>query len=217
VANASGSRQTPEHGKIPDTFDQNGQFIFARAAGGGIVAALTPAPATPGPAPEVARVPPPANFTRLSSAQFAAPASPWQLRPEALNQPGAEQLPYHLAEKGAQIRILSSPMGAIEIAKAAPEFREDLVKSSLESFRTALEKAGVRGWKTGGVERTVVDGLDLYGMDASAGGLWVRASAMRNEADGRGYIILLTAPQKFQKDMVTEYQRILDSWKWTRK
>jgi uncharacterized caspase-like protein len=217
VANASGSRQTPEHGKIPDTFDQNGQFIFARAAAGGTVAALTPAPAAPGPAPEVARVPPPASLTRLASAQFAAPATPWQLRPESLNQPGAEQLPYHLTEKGAQIRILSSPMGAIEIAKGAPEFREGLVKSSLDSFRSAFEKAGLRGWKTGGVERAVVDGLDLYGMDATTSGLWVRAAAMRNDADGRGYVIILTAPQKFQTDLVAEYQRILDSWKWTRK
>jgi len=35
--------------------------------------------------------------------------------------------------------------------------------------------------------------------------------------DGRGYIILLTAPQKFQKDVVAEYERILGTWKWTRR
>jgi len=45
----------------------------------------------------------------------------------------------------------------------------------------------------------------------------VRASVVRNDADGRGYIILLTAPQKFQKDVVAEYERILGTWKWTRR
>jgi hypothetical protein len=29
-------------------------------------------------------------------------------------------------------------------------------------------------------------------------------------------VFLLTAPQKFRKDAIAEYQRILASWKWTR-
>jgi len=61
------------------------------------------------------------------------------------------------------------------------------------------------------------DGLELHGMDASVAALWVRASVVRNDADGRGYIFILVAPQKFQKDVLTEYQRILTSWKWTQR
>jgi len=214
VANASGSRQTPEHGKIPDTFDQNGQFVFARARGGAL-AALPPPAAAPSSPPSAA--PPATNLTQLASALFTPPARPWELRAEKLDQAGAEQLPFHLAEKGAQIRIIASPMGPVEVAKGASEFREDLVKTTLDSFKTTFEKSGLRGWKSGASQRGVVDGLELYGMDAAVGGLWVRASVVRNDADGRGYIILLTAPQKFQKDVVAEYERILGTWKWTRR
>jgi hypothetical protein len=215
VANASGSRQTPEHGKIPDTFDQNGQFVFARARGAAL-AALPPAAATP-PAPVTTAVPDAAQLSRIGVAMFAPPSAPWELRPQAVDQPGAEQLPYHLAEKGLQIRILASPMGALEIAKDAGEFRQDLVKNSLESFRTTFAKSGLRDWKSGKTERATVDGLDLYGQDASVGALWVRTDAIRNDADGRGYMFLLIAPQKYQKDVLAEYQRILASWKWTRR
>jgi hypothetical protein len=214
VANASGSRQTPEHGKIPDTFDQNGQFIFARAAGA-TLAALPP-PASTAPAPETTRVPPPANMTRLGSAVFAPPPASWQLRPQNLDQPGAVQLPFHSTEKGAQIRIVAAPMGAIEIAKGAQEFRDDLLKSTLDSFRQAFAASGIRDWKPGAAERGTLDGLELVGRDAGVGGLWVRAAVVRNDADGHSYVFIVTAPQKFQKDVLAEYQRLLSSWKWTR-
>ena len=213
VANASGSRQTPEHGKIPDTFDQSGQFIFARARGGAL-AALPPAGATAPPAAPA--VPPAANLTRIGMALFAPPVGPWELRPQSLDQPGAEQLPYHLAAKGLQIRIMASPMGAVEIAKDAGEFRQDILKTTLESFRTTFAKSGLRDWKSGPTERATVDGLELLGQDATVSALWVRADVVRNDADGRSYVFLLTAPQKFRKDAIAEYQRILASWKWTR-
>ena len=213
VANASGSRQTPEHGKIPDTFDQNGQFIFARAAAAGPLAALPPA----GSAPPAITPPAAGALTRLASGTFAPPRSPWELRPQSLEAPGAEQLPYHLAEKGAQIRIMASPMGAIEIAKDAGEFRQDLVKSTLESFRTTFAKSGLRDWKSGRAESATVDGLELYGVDASVSSLWVRAAVVRNDADGRSYVFMIIAPQKHQKDVLAEYQRVLESWKWTRR
>jgi len=105
----------------------------------------------------------------------------------------------------------------VEIAKDAAEFRRDLVKSTLESFRTSIAKSGLHDWKSGRIESGVVDGLELHGMDASVSALWVRASVVRNDADGRGYIFILVAPQKFQKDVLTEYQRILTSWKWTQR
>ncbi len=213
VANASDSRQTPEHGKIPDTFDQNGQFIFARAAAGPL-AALPPS-ATP--APATAAVPAAVNLARIGMAMFVPPPGPWELRPQAMDQPGAEQLPYHLAEKGLQIRVMAAPMGAIEIAKDAADFRQDLLKTTLESFRTTFAKSGLRDWKSGRTERATVDGLELLGQDATVSALWVRADVVRNDADGRSYVFLLTAPQKFQKDALAEYQRILASWKWTRR
>ena len=214
AANASGSRQTPEHGKIPDTFDQNGQFIFARAAAGPL-AALPPSSATPSSA--IAAVAPAVNLTRIGMAMFAPPPGPWELRPQALDQPGAEQLPYYLAEKGLQIRVMAAPMGTIEIAKDAAEFRQDLLKTTLESFRTTFAKSGLRDWKGGGTERGTVDGLELLGQDATVSALWVRADVVRNDADGRSYVFLLTGPQKFQKDALAEYQRILASWTWTRR
>jgi len=212
VANASGSRQTPEHGKIPDTFDQNGQFIFARAPGGPL-AALPPGGGAP--PPSTAGAPSATALTRIGTALFAPPPGPWELRPEGLDPAGSEQLPYHLAARGAQIRIVASPMNAVEIAKGAAEFRRDLVKTTLESFRTTIAKSGQRDWKSGQIESGVVDGLELHGMDASVSALWVRASVVRNDADGRSYIFILVAPQKFQKDVLAEYQRILTSWKWT--
>ncbi len=214
VANASGSRQTPEHGKIPDTFDQNGQFIFARAPGGPL-AALPPAGGVP--PPTVAGAPSATGLTRIGTAVFAPPLGPWELRLEGRDPSGSEQMPYHLTARGAQIRIVASPMNAVEIAKDAAEFRRDLVKSTLESFRTTIAKSGLRDWKSGGIESGVVDGLELHGMDASVSALWVRASVVRNDADGRGYIFILVAPQKFQKDVLAEYQRMLTSWKWTQR
>ena len=57
VANASNSAQTPEHGRIPGTFDEQGQFIFARvdfqgevptAAVSSFVAPAAPAAMEPG-------------------------------------------------------------------------------------------------------------------------------------------------------------------------
>ena len=124
---------------------------------------------------------------------------------------------HHLAEKGLQIRVMAAPMGAIEIAKDAADFRQDLLKTTLESFRTTFAKSGLRDWKSGRTERATVDGLELLGQDATVSALWVRADVVRNDADGRSYVFLLTGPQKFQKDALAEYQRILASWKWTRR
>ncbi len=87
----------------------------------------------------------------------------------------------------------------------------------MKSFRTTIAKSGQRDWKSGQIESGVVDGLDLHGMDASVSALWVRASVVRNDADGRSYIFIPVAPQKFQKDVLAEYQQILTSWKWTQR
>ena len=215
VANASGSRQTPEHGKIPDTFDQNGQFIFARSRGGALAALPPPAPAAPAPG-QANRVPPPANLTRIGTAAFAPPAGSWQLRPESLAQPGAVQLPFHSTEKGAQIRVVAAPMNALEIAQGAGEFRESIVKSTLDSFRQAFAASGLKDWKSGPTGRATVDGLELLARDAGIGPVWVRAAVVRNDDDGHSYVFILTAPQKFQKDVLAEYERMLASWKWAR-
>ena len=216
VANSSGSRQTPEHGKIPDTFDQNGQFVFARSRVGTLAALPPPAAAGTVPPGAPGRVPTPANLTRIGTALFVPPAASWQLRPESLAQPGAVQLPFHATDKGAQIRIVAAPMSAIEIAQSAPEFREGLLKTTLESFRQAFAQSGVRDWKNGPVSRSTVDGLELLVRDAAAGPVWVRAATVRNDADGHSSVFILTAPQKFQTDVVAEYERLLASWKWTR-
>jgi len=213
VANASGSRQTPEHGKIPDTFDQNGQFIFARSRGG-TLAALPPAtPGALGPGPGG---PAPANLTRIGTGLFAPLPASWQLRPENLSQPGAVQLPFHSTEKGAQIRIIAAPMSTIEIARDAGEFRESVAKSTLESFRQAFANSGLKDWKNGPSGRATVDGLEMFTRDAAAGPVWVRAAVVRNDTDGHSYVFILMAPQKFQKDVLAEYDRLLASWKWTR-
>ena len=216
VANASGSRQTPEHGKIPDTFDQNGQFVFARSRGSALAA--LPPPSTPSaPNAQTDRVPPPANLTRLGAALFVAPASPaWQLRPESLSQAGAEQLPFHSAEKGAQIRILAAPMSTIEIARDGAEFRENLLTATLDTFRQAFAKGGIKDWKNGPGGKGTVDGLEIATRDAAAGPIWVRAAVMRNDSEGKSYVFVVIAPQKFQKDVVAEYERVLASWKWAR-
>jgi Caspase domain len=213
VANASGSRQTPEHGKIPDTFDQNGQFIFARSRGGAL-AALPPA--TAGPLGQGPGASPPANLTRIGAALFAPLPASWQLRPESLSQPGAVQLPFHSTEKGAQIRIIAAPMSTIEIARDAGEFRENVAKSTLESFREAFAASGLKDWKNGPSGRATVDGLEMFTRDAAAGPVWVRAAVVRNDTDGHSYVFILMAPQKFQKDVLAEYDRLLASWKWTR-
>ncbi len=148
------------------------------------------------PPPSTAGAPSATALTRLGTALFAPPPGPWELRPEGLDPAGSEQLPYHLAARGAQVRIVASPM---------------------KSFRTTIAKSGQRDWKSGQIESGVVDGLDLHGMDASVSALWVRASVVRNDADGRSYIFILVAPQKFQKDVLAEYQQILTSWKWTQR
>lgn len=213
VANASGSRQTPEHGKIPGTFDQNGQFIFTRAQRS-TVAALPPAAAATAPA---ASAPVAANLARLAGASFAAPDSPWMLKPEPLSTPGAEQLPYHLAAKGAQLRVIAAPMGGIEIAKDPKQFREDLLGSTLETSRKTFEKAGIKGWKNRRVEDEELDGIALTATEASAGGLAVFVSVARNDDDGRSYLFMIIAPQRHQADVMKEYRRIVESWKWTKR
>jgi hypothetical protein len=61
-----------------------------------------------------------------------------------------------------------------------------------------------------------VDGLEMFTRDAAAGPVWVRAAVVRNDTDGHSYVFILMAPQKFQKDVLAEYDRLLASWKWTR-
>ena len=210
VANASGSRQTPEHGKIPGTFDQNGQFVFART--GPFALAALPPGSSQAPA---AVSPTAANMTRLGVARFLAPEAPWTLKSEKSETPGAEQLPYHLQAKGAQIRVLSAPMGGIEIAKEPKQLREDIVAASLESSRTSFEKQGLRGWKSKRLDDIVVDGVQLSAGEGTVAGLWFYVGVTRNDADGRVYNFVIVAPQRFQADVMGEYKRMLASWKWT--
>ena len=214
VSNASGSQQTPEHGKIPGTFDQNGEFVFARTGpGAAVVASLTPAPSAS--MPEAA-VPNAANLTRFGTGVFVAPASPWVMRPEKLDAPGSEQLPFHLSAKAAQFRITLAPMGAMEMAKDPKDFREDILSTSLETFRKGLEKAGARGWKSKRLPDDRLDGSEMSQAEASIGGVWMQVAVVRNDGDGRLYMFMLTAPERHQSDIVAEYRRVVGSWKWAK-
>lgn len=211
VANASGSQQTPEHGKIPGTFDQNGEFVFARTGPRAVVASIAPAPTPAAPADTAPTM---ANLTRFGGALFAAPSAPWAMKPQALDTPGAEQLPYHLAAKGAQIRVMLAPMSAMEIAKDPKQFRDDIVSTSLDTFRKGIETAGLRGWKSKRLDDGRLDGLEMSMGEGAAGGVWMYVSVARNETDGRAYTFIVSGPERHQADIRAEFRRLVDSWKW---
>jgi hypothetical protein len=86
----------------------------------------------------------------------------------------------------------------------------------LQSVRQGFESQGIRGWKSGRTVKGSVDGLDILAEEATASGVWVRAAAIRNDADGRAYTFVLVAPQRAQSDVLTEFERIVSTWKWTR-
>ena len=106
-------------------------------------------------------------------------------------------------------------MGPIEIARDADTFLQETLKTSMESFRTQFEKAGVKDWKLGQPERTTLDCLTMLHGDLTNKLFWIRTSVARNDADGRSYILMLIVPSKARDKVDAQYRRLVASWKWT--
>jgi hypothetical protein len=150
VANASGSRQTPEQGKIPGTFDQNGQFIFARVDMVGSMPQLPPPPApvvSPEPISTLAPVTAasiPSGTVAFLDINFAQPKG-WEV---TKNQPG-ESVEYKDPQSGSSITLTS--------------FHQDSADALLKSPATTLKTMStnfVNGFKKKGFKKVALENAE---------------------------------------------------------
>jgi hypothetical protein len=165
VSNASGSRQTPEQGKIPGTFDDNGQFIFARIDLVGNMPAPTAAPAptaSPQPTSTLGPVTAPApsippGMIAFIDISFAQPQG-WQL---TKNHPG-ESMEFSDPQSGASIELTSSHEDKADALLNDPPAR---LKVMSTTFVNNFKKKGFKKVELGTTDQKAVGDLHLFTWD----------------------------------------------------
>jgi hypothetical protein len=185
VANASGSRQTPEQGKIPGTFDENGQFIFARVDMVGSMPALPPPPApaaSPAPVSTLVRVPPPSippGKVAFLDITFAPPKG-WEV---TKNQPG-ESLEYKQPQAGLTIALSTFHQDSADTLLTDPPAR---LKVMTTNFVATFKKKGFKKVELGTTEQKPAGDFHVFSWDATyqvgPATLWLRSDVV---VDGKG-------------------------------
>jgi len=189
VANASGSRQTPEQGRIPGTFDQNGQFIFARIDMVGSMPALPPPPAaavSPRPtstlAPAAAPSIPSGNVAFLDIS-FAQPKG-WEV---TKNQPG-ESLEYKDPQSGLSIDLTSFHQ---DTADALVKNPAAMLKIMCANFVSNFKKKGFKNVELGNSEQKPAGDFHVFSWDvtyqAGPAVLWSRSDLVVDAKASRIY------------------------------
>jgi len=189
VSNASGSRQTPEHGKIPGTFDQNGQFIFTRVDMVGNMPSLPAAP-PPVTAPKLT-----STLTPLSAAStpvgtisflditFTAPRD-WDV---TKNQPG-QTIEYKDPQSGATISLSYFQQDSADALLKNPA---STLKVMSTSFVKNMKKKGFKKVDLNNSEQKPVGGLHLFSFDMNcemgAINMWMRSDLLVDGKASRVY------------------------------
>ncbi|HTY63436.1 MAG TPA: caspase family protein [Acidobacteriota bacterium] len=213
VSNASGSRQTPEHGKIPGTFDQNGQFIFMRVD---LVGNMPPLPAPP---PAVAAAKPvstlaPASPTSIPAGRmsflditFASPTG-WDV---TKNQPG-QTIEYKEPQSGASIALTSFQQESADALLKNPS-------SSLKVMSTNFVKQmKARGFKkvdlNNSAERAVGE-LHLFSMELNVEmgpvPLWIRSDVLVDAKASRSYNLTSSVDPGKKGPVVDAFEKLISS------
>lgn len=189
VANASGSRQTPEQGKIPGTFDENGQFIFARVNMVGSMPPLAPPPApvaSPIPTSTLVRVPaasiPPGKVAFLDIT-FAPPKG-WEV---TKNQPG-ESLEYKQPQSGLSIALSTFHQDSADALLKNPATQ---LKVMTANFVVNFKKKGFKKVELGDSEQKPAGDFHVFSWDATyhvgPTTLWLRADVVVDGKESRVY------------------------------
>ena len=189
VANASGSRQTPEQGKIPGTFDENGQFIFARLEMVGSMPALPPPPApvvTPAPTSTLAPVTAasiPSGRVAFLDISFAEPKG-WEV---AKNQPG-ETLEYKNLPSGASIGLTSFHQDTANELLNNPAVK---LKTMSTNFVSTFKKKGFKKVELLNAEEKPVGDFQVFSWDVTyqvgPSTLWLRSDLVVDGKASRIY------------------------------
>jgi len=189
VSNASGSRQTPEEGKIPGTFDDNGQFIFARIDMMGNVPAPPSAPAPPAaPQPTSTLGPvtppsiPPGTIAFIDIA-FAQPQG-WLL---SQNQPG-QKMEYKDPQSGASIELISAYQdNAAAMLNDPPASLKVMTTAFINNFK----KQGFKKVELGTTEEKAMGDLHVFTWDVTYSFLstvgWGRTAVVVDPKTSRTY------------------------------
>ncbi|MFC1825559.1 caspase domain-containing protein [Thermodesulfobacteriota bacterium] len=204
VANTTGSQQTPERGKIPGTFDQNGQFIFIRVAHSGIavpppvIASVSPAPATVKPAViDTGRI----SFLNLSF----KPPEDWVVLE---SKPGQKMKYKHEATKSV-INLSSTELSLGDIRKGVSGILKELPESFIEGIRKGdkmFKKAKIRSQK----RRTISD-FEVSSVDTIHKGIWFRQDVIVDMKKGRIYIFMTWGIERAMSTMENTLEGILAS------
>lgn len=189
VANASGSRQTPEQGKIPGTFDQNGQFIFARVEMVGSMPALPPPPepvVSPKPTNTLAPVTAhsiPSGTIDFLDINFAQPKG-WEM---TKNQPG-ETIEYKDPHSGLSIALTTFHQDSADALVKSPE---TMLKTMSTNFVNNFKKKGFKKVELGSTDQKPAGDFHLFSWDATyrAGPttLWLRSDLVVDAKASRVY------------------------------
>ena len=207
VANASNSEQTPEHGKIPGSFDQNGQFVFARVTGGAIDSSASSASTVGSSSPRVSGLSVGAEpgVTYFSSISFAHPSG-FDL---VENRPG-EKLKFKKASIGTTIFINVVEMSALDMTKEIQDHRSDARKILENELKTI---PGVRRVKFVVERDRPIGTLEGYSVAAVAKGLYFRQDGIVDQSTGRFYVFVTSAPNKYRSEVDEVLEKLFGSMK----
>jgi len=204
VANTTGSQQTPEHGKIPGTFDQNGQFIFIRVAHSStavpppVTASVTPAPAIVKPAViDTGRI----SFINLSF----KPPEDWVV---SESRPG-EKMRYKDEETKSVIALNSTELSLGDIRKGIDGILKDLPESFVKGVREGHEM--FKGAKIRSKKRRTISDFEVSSADTLHEGFWFRQDVILDMKKGRIYIFTTYGVEIGMRKGEKALEDILDS------
>jgi hypothetical protein len=222
VANASGSRQTPEYGRIPETFDQKGQFIFTQVDLPENVPAATssPSPVT-GPKPASTLNPMAAAPTVAESISFLnisfTPPTDWIL---VKNQPG-QALEYKHVPTDYKI-VLNTYVNK-NMVEALSNNLSNEVKTLSKSFQDNFKKQGFKDIAVEMVGQKPVKDFYLYSFEityrrpGTPSTLWLRSDLFVDAETSRVYQFDSTAELASKGVSVEAMRQLMESLQRTGK